>query len=82
MLQNLPSQDDAAVWENINSFQVCLFLTLGRHFFFPAYTCVVTFSNGMPEFFFFDKNICFQFDTEESIQMLPLPECWVVRNLF
>ncbi|GMN28513.1 hypothetical protein TIFTF001_002077 [Ficus carica] len=42
VLQNLPSQDEAAVWENINSFQ---------------------------------------FDTEESLQMLPLPECWVISKL-
>ncbi|XP_062107605.1 valine--tRNA ligase, chloroplastic/mitochondrial 2 isoform X2 [Humulus lupulus] len=42
ILQNLPSQDEASVWENIHSFQ---------------------------------------FDTEESLLVLPLSESWVISKL-
>ena len=47
------------------------------------YSCVgVLSTNTIDMYLLIPKNICFQFDKEESLQMLPLPECWLVCHLF
>jgi valyl-tRNA synthetase len=78
VLQNLPSQTDVSAWEAIMDYKVSLSSLRGHRFFcchvFYAYCrhCPVQLTEQILFFL--------QFDKEESVSRLPLPECWVVRK--
>ncbi|RZC82710.1 hypothetical protein C5167_045496 [Papaver somniferum] len=65
VLSNLPSQSDASAWDNI------LDLKLGSNVDILVSSPAANLATGG----------LFQFDSEDSVCRLPLPECWVVSKL-